>query len=156
MTTKTTKPKPKDLYVCVESFAGNDFAVAEGTRLRGDNPIVQRVPDRFAPPDTPDDELRQLKVALNPPPAQREPLGRVRLRVLPGSGPSTLAGGPTPQTVEQATRTGIRTYVSGDTFEAEGQDAQYLLDIGVCEVVESLPKKLAKAGQAIATGRTED
>jgi hypothetical protein len=153
MTTKTTKPKPNEIYVCVQSFAGNEIAVAEGKRLRGENEIVQRYFDRFLPESTPDDEIASRQAVLNAPAPQPEPLGRVKLRVLPGPGPSALAGGPPAQKVEQATPTGTRTYLSGDTLEAEGRDAQYLIDIGVCEIVESLPKRLAKTGRAIANGK---
>ena len=32
MPTKT-KPNPNEFFICIESFAGNEFAVAEGTVL---------------------------------------------------------------------------------------------------------------------------
>jgi hypothetical protein len=51
----TTKPKPDQIYICVESFAGDMFAVAEGTRLRGDHELVQRFPDRFVEDGTPEE-----------------------------------------------------------------------------------------------------
>ena len=150
MTTKT-KPKPDEFYICIQSFAGNEFAVAEGDLLPGDDERVQRFPDRFVVVGTPDEEIRRLKIAAAVPPPSPEPLGRVKLRVLPGQGIATLDGGGPPQTVEQ----GGRTYFPGDTLVAEGADAQYLVDGKFCEIVESLPKRLAKAG-AIATGRTGD
>jgi hypothetical protein len=148
MTTKA-KPKPTEYYICIESFAGNEFAVAEGTVLPGEDERVQRCPDRFVALGTPDEEIRRLKAANAVPPPQPEPLGRVKLRVLPGQGISTLDGGGPPQTVEQ----GGRTYFPGDTLEAEGADAQYLIDGRFAEVIEPVSKRLAKAGQAIATGR---
>jgi hypothetical protein len=141
MPTKT-KTNSTQCFICIESFAGNEFAVAEGTVLQGEDERVQRCPDRFVALGTPDEEVRRLKAAnaaLPPPP---EPLGRVKLRVLPGQGISTLAGGGPPQTVEQ----GGRTYLPGDTLEAEGADAQYLLDGGFCEIVRHLrPHKQALA-----------
>jgi hypothetical protein len=148
---KTSKPKPSETYVAIESWAGNDMSVARGLRLRGDNPIVQRFPDRFLPATAPDDEFARARAAFNAPAPLPEPIGRVRLRVLPTQGIDTLAGGGPPQTVEHRGR----TLVAGDTFVTEGADAQYLLDIGVCAIVESLPKRLAKTGRAIANG-TED
>jgi hypothetical protein len=151
MPTKTKKPKPDEFYICIQSFAGNELAVAEGDLFPGDHEFVRRFPDRFVVVGTPEEEIRRLKIAAAVPPPPPEPLARVKLRVLPGQGISTLDGGGPPQTVEQ----GGRTYLPGDTLEAEGADAQYLIDGGFCEVVESLPKKLVKAGQAIATGRTE-
>jgi hypothetical protein len=149
MATKTKKPTPNEVYIAVISFAGHDVNVAQGLRLRGDNPIVEKFFDRFLPESTPDDEITARRAVLNAPPPPPEPLGRVRLRVLPGQGIDTLAGGGPPQTGEQ----GGRTYLPGDTLQAEGADAQYLIDGGFCEIVESLPKRLAKAGEAIATGR---
>lgn len=141
MTTKT-QPKPEEFYICIQSFAGNDFAVAEGDLLPGDDERVQRCPDRFVVVGTPEEEIRRLKIAAAVPPPPPEPLGRVKLRVLPGQGISTLDGGGPPQTVEQ----GGHTYFPGDTLEAEGADAQYLLDGGFCEIVRHLrPQKQAPA-----------
>ena len=111
MPTKT-KPKSNEFFICIESFAGNEFAVAEGTVLLGEDERVRRCPDRFVALGTPDEEVRRLKAAnaaLPPPP---EPLGRVKLRVLPGQD----APGAPPQTVEHRGK----TYVSGDVLEAEG------------------------------------
>ena len=87
---------------------------------------------------TPDEEIRRLKIAAALPPPPPEPLGRVKLRVLPGGD----APGAPPQTVEQRGN----TYVSGDVFEAEGANAQYLIDGGFCEIVKHLrPQKQAPA-----------
>jgi hypothetical protein len=135
MPTKT-KPKPTEYFICIESFAGNEFAVAEGTVLPGEDERVQRCPDRFVALGTPDREVRRLKAANAAPPPPPEPLGRVKLRVLPGQD----APGAPPQTVEQRGH----TYVAGDTLEAEGADAQYLIDGGFCEIVWRLrPQKQA-------------
>src|SRR4051794_38191727 len=89
MPTKT-KLKSNELYVCIESFASDEYAVARGTRFRGDNPIVDRYSHSFAPADTADDELHRLRAELNAPPPPPEPLGRVKLRVLPGHGGDRL------------------------------------------------------------------
>ena len=102
MPTKTTKPKPTEYFICIESFAGNEFAVAEGTVLPSEDERVQRCPDRFVALGTPDEEVRRLKIAAAAPPPPPEPIGRVKLRVLPGQGISTLAGGGPPQTVSTA------------------------------------------------------
>jgi hypothetical protein len=142
MPTKTKKPKPDEFYICIQSFAGNQFAVAEGALFPGDHEFVRRFPDRFVVVGTPDEEVRRLKIAAAAPPPPPEPIGRVKLRVLPGQGISTLDGGGPPQTVEQ----GGRTYLPGDTLEAEGADAQYLIDGGFCEIVRHLrPRKQAPA-----------
>ena len=154
MPTKT-KPKADEIHVAVISFAGHDVNVAQGDRLRADNPIVQRFPDRFLPESTPDDEISRRRAELNAPPPPPEPIGRVKLRVLPG--PDAL--GAEVQKVEQ----GGKTYFAGDTLEAEGVDAQYLLDGGFCEIVKRLrpkkqaaPEPSAPAPGITTTGRTED
>jgi hypothetical protein len=59
MPTKT-KPKPTEFFICIESFADNEFAVAEGTVLPGADERVQRCPDRFVALGTPDEEVRRL------------------------------------------------------------------------------------------------
>ena len=142
MATKTKiKPDPT-LFRCWQSFAGNDaLHVSEGTRLRADHELVRRYPDHFVRDDTPDDEIARLKAEAAAPSLLPDPppLGRVRLRVLPGqSGKSALEGG-RPLEVHR----GGRTYYSGETLEAEGVNAQHLLDAGVCELVKHLPKKEA-------------
>jgi hypothetical protein len=48
MPTLKTKPDADQIYVCTESYAGNDgLAVAFGERLPGSHPQVQRFPQRF-------------------------------------------------------------------------------------------------------------
>jgi hypothetical protein len=47
------KPKPTEYFICIESFAGNEFAVAEGTVLPGEDERVKRCPDRFVALGTP-------------------------------------------------------------------------------------------------------
>jgi hypothetical protein len=140
-----TKPKSRETYVALYSFVGNDWGVAEGLRLRGDHDLVQRFPDRFVPEDTPDDELRQLRKAAASPLPQPDPLGRVKLRVLHGLGSEAGLdhfGAGEAQTVSQ----GGNIYHPGDTFEAEGADAQHLIDCGVAEIVKGLlPRKQQKA-----------
>jgi hypothetical protein len=128
MATKT-KPNPDEYFICIESFAGNEFAVAEGTVLPGDDERVQRCADRFVVLGTPDEEVRRLKAANATPPPPPEPLGRVKLRVLPGPGGLSVLDGGRPQTVFA----NGREYSSGETLEAEGADAQYLIDGGFCE-----------------------
>jgi hypothetical protein len=85
MPTKT-KLKPTEFFICIESFAGNEFAVAEGDLLPSDDERVQRCRDRFVVVGTPDEEIRRLKIAAAVPPPPPDPLGRVKLRVLPGQG----------------------------------------------------------------------
>ena len=85
MPTKS-KPNPNEFFICIESFAGNEFAVAEGTVLPVEDERVQRCPDRFVALGTADEEVRRLKAANAAPSPPPEPLGRVKLRVLPGQG----------------------------------------------------------------------
>jgi hypothetical protein len=94
-----TKPKPDEIYVAVISFAGNDLNVAQGARLRGDNEIVQRFPERFLPESAPDDEIFRRRTELNAPPPPPEPIGRVKLRVLPSQegAPGAAAEGGAPR-----------------------------------------------------------
>jgi hypothetical protein len=56
------------LLVCLESFASSEpeGGCAQGTRLRGNHPKVNRWPQYFAPADTPDDELERLRRDLYP------------------------------------------------------------------------------------------
>jgi len=141
MPTKT-KPSPNEFFICIESFAGNEFAVAEGTVLPGEDERVQRCPDRFVALGTPDEEVRRRKAANAAPPPPPEPLGRVKLRVLPGQGGLSAIDGGCPQTVFHRGR----EYVSGETLEAEGANAQYLIDGGFCELLRHLrPQKQAPA-----------
>jgi hypothetical protein len=117
--------------------AGNEFAVAEGAVLPGEDERVQRCPDRFVALGTPDEEVRRLKAEAAVPPPPPEPLGRVKLRVLPGQGGLSAIDGGRPQTVFA----NGREYSSGETLEAEGTDAQHLIDVGACEVVRHLRRK---------------
>ena len=142
MPTKTTKPKPDEFYICIESFAGNEFAVAEGTVLPGEDERVQRCPDRFVTLGTPDEEVRRLKAANAAPPPPPEPLGRVKLRVLPGPGGLSVLDGGRPQTVFA----NGREYSSGETLEAEGANAEHLIDVGACEIVRHLRRKKEALG----------
>ena len=137
MTTKT-KPKRDEFYICIQSFAGNEFAVAEGDLFPGDHEFVRRFPDRFVVVGTPEEEIRRLKIALALPPPPPEPLGRVKLRVLPGPGGLSVLDGGRPQTVFA----NGREYSSGETLEAEGANAEHLIDVGACEIVRHLrPQK---------------
>jgi hypothetical protein len=128
-----TKPKADEVYVCIQSFAGNELSVAEGLRLSGNNEIVRRFPDRFVIDGTPDDEIAKLRTALEEPASPPKPLGRVRLRVLPGLGPR--GGG-----AQTVTARG-RVYQVGEELEAEGANAQHLLDSGCVEIVRHLRTK---------------
>jgi hypothetical protein len=138
-----SKPKSKETYVALYSWVGNDYGVAEGLRLRGDHELVANFPERFVPEDTPDDELERLRKAAAAPLPQPEPLGRVRLRVLPGLGAEAGLdhfGAGEAQTVSQ----GGTIYHVGDEFEAEGADAQAMIDCGAAEIVKRLPAKKQK------------
>jgi hypothetical protein len=99
---------------------------------------VQRCPDRFVTLGTPEEEICRLKAANAAPPPPPEPLGRVKLRVLPGPGGLSVLDGGRPQTVFA----NGREYSSGETLEAEGADAEHLIDVGACEIVMHLrPQK---------------
>ena len=98
---------------------------------------MQRCADRFVALGTPDEEVRRLKIAAALPPPPPEPIGRVKLRVLPGPGGLSVLDGGRPQTVFA----NGRQYSSGETLEAEGADAQYLIDGGFCEIVRHLRRK---------------
>jgi hypothetical protein len=132
MPTKT-KLKPKQVYVCWESFAGNEgLSVAEGTRLRGDHELVQRYPERFVEDGTPDDEVDRLRAAAFAPVLagdSKPPLGRVRLRIRPREGNMKL---------EPAAYVGDKPYYEGDTLVLEGDRAEHLIDVGVAEIVKEL------------------
>jgi hypothetical protein len=149
MPTKT-KPQSDDLVVALYSFAGHDVSVSEGAPFRADSEIVTKFADRFVPASTPDAELHRLRAAANAPPPAPEPLGRLKLRVLPGQGGSLLDGG----TDQQVFADG-RTYHSGEFLEAEGAGAQHLLDSGAVEVVRKLRSR-AEETTGFTTGRSED
>ena len=159
MPTKTKPKADETIFIALFAFAGNDVNVREGARLRRDNPIVTRFPDRFVPEDTPDDELFRLRAVANVPPPPPPPIGRVKLRVLPGIGSEGSRWAGEPQTVSHAGR----VYHPGETLEAEGADAQHLLDSGCVEVVRSLRSKRQKQPEPVEapgiatfnTGRTE-
>jgi hypothetical protein len=152
MPTQTKKPKADQLYVCIESFAGHEHSVARGARFRGTHELVRKYPHFFCPADLADDEIRELREALNAPPPEREPIGRVRLRVLPGQGGGSLISGGTSQ---QVWANG-RTYYSGEELEAEGEAARHLLDSGTCEVVKKLGRPRNQKQTGVTTGRSED
>jgi len=150
MPTKS-KPKTNEIYICWESFAGNEgLSVAEGTRLRGDNEIVQRFPDRFVADGTPDEDINQLRAAREAESLAAEahaPLGRVRLRIRPRYGEAKH---------EPGAYVGDKPYYAGDTLELEGKDAEHLVDVGVAEIVKHLPPKKKKAEpkpEPASTGR---
>lgn len=124
MPTKT-KPKADELMVCFESFASHEHQIARGTKLRGDNPLVERFSQFFIPADTPDDEWP--RPSFPPPP---EPLrGRFKLRILEGA--AATKGEP------RAWHKG-QPYYDGETLTASDADAAHLLDAGVAEIVKRL------------------
>jgi hypothetical protein len=146
--TKPAKPKADRVYTCWN--AGFDtvlnFGAARGQRLKGDHAYVQRHPADFIP------ESEVLGGASLPDPANvppvdpPEPIGRVKLKVLPGLGSRAddLVGGGTEQ---QITYRG-KTYRTGETFAAQGADAAYLLDTGCVEIVGSPLKRLRPSRSA--------
>jgi hypothetical protein len=146
MATKT-KPKADEVYICRESFASHEFSIARGARLPGDHPAVQRHPGYFIPAATAT-EAQMAPVRPMPEEPVREPIGRVKLRVLPVEGERML---------EQLVWHGGRGYHANDTFEAEVADAQHLLDVGACEVVKKLRPRTAEQTPAPSTtGRSDD
>jgi hypothetical protein len=99
-----TSTKP-DLVVCWRSLAGNDVRGVKDKRYRADDPIVTAHPEHFVPADLPESEWpSDTFVAPEP-----EPIGRVKLRVLPVEGERML---------EQLVWHGGRGYHTNDTFEA--------------------------------------
>jgi hypothetical protein len=117
-----------------------------GPAAKGDHAYVQRHPADFIP------ESEVLGGASLPDPANvppvdpPEPIGRVKLKVLPGLGSRAddLVGGGTEQ---QVTYRG-KTYRTGETFAAQGADAAYLLDTGCVEIVGSPLKRLRPSRSA--------
>jgi hypothetical protein len=70
------KLKPDEIVVAIESFAGSDIRVPAGMRLRGDNPIVRRVPHFFTRDGASAEELTRLRQELirdSEPPIPVEP-----------------------------------------------------------------------------------
>ncbi len=63
---KTTKPKPDEMYVCLESFGFQEpdgpRAYQKGTRLRGNQPVVKQHAQFWAPDGLDDVELQRLRV----------------------------------------------------------------------------------------------
>jgi hypothetical protein len=148
---KIEKTNADQIYVCWESFVGNEFGVAVGDRFRGDHQLVVRFPERFVIDGTPTDQINRLRAANAEPPPPPEPIGRVKLRVLPGFGGDAIHGGRDQEVLKNG-----RRYTSGDTFESEGADAQFLIDGGFCEVVKTLKprKEQASAAPTTPTGLT--
>jgi hypothetical protein len=128
--------KADDVVVCWNSFSDTQipFTAKTGLRLKGDHSAVQKHPECFVR------EFEPLPDPSNAAPPTAEPIGKVKLRVKTGQGgrDTDLVGGGSEQTVNH----GGEFYVSGQTFTAEGADARYLLDTGVCEIVESPLKGL--------------
>jgi hypothetical protein len=55
---------PGAMYVCIESFAGQEDRCARGVRLLGSNVVVQRYANFYAPADTPDDVIFSLRARM--------------------------------------------------------------------------------------------
>jgi hypothetical protein len=121
LATKRKKPDPNAIYVAWESVAlalPGSPVVRRGTRLRGDDPIVQAAPEWFLPDGTDDREV-QRRIAAHyadtlevdePPPAPPEPPLRdedavVALRDIDVK---TFNRGSPPQGRELATTAGVR------------------------------------------------
>ncbi len=126
--------------VCWRSFAGNEHAVARGMTFPADHTIPNRYPAHFVDAALAESEWPQEEI-----PAPPERLtGRFKVRIL--EGPPELSSTP------RAT-VGTRALYEGDVVEVDAKDAEHLLDVGVGEILESLPKRLAKTAEAIATGK---
>jgi len=133
-TSTKPKPKPDDVMVAWRSFSGNVHRAVKGQRFYANDPIVTEHPDHFISAEVPDSAWPTDDYTTPEP----EPIGRVKLRVLPGTPGLTLISGGRDQSVFA----NGRTYTSGETFEAEGQGAEHLLSSGCCEIVKKLkPRK---------------
>jgi hypothetical protein len=59
------RPKPDELYQCIESYVSAGEAetpsYARGLRLAGSHPAVKRHPQFWVPADTPDDDVRRAR-----------------------------------------------------------------------------------------------
>lgn len=135
-----TKTKTKGTAVCWRSFAGNDHAVARGMTFPADHTIPQRYPAHFCDASLPESEWPKEEVVAPP----ERLTGRFKVRIR--KGPEERYG-------EPKAYVGTRPLYEGDTIEVDAKDAEHLVDVGVAEIIETLPKRLAKAGQAIATGK---
>jgi hypothetical protein len=123
-----TKSTPAEVVICWRSFAGNEYAVAKGTTHRADDAVVQAHPEHFIDASLPESEWPHDTYAVPEP----EPIGRVKLRVLPVHGERRNSA----LVWHKGT-----DYYAGQTLEAEGRDAEHLLDVGACELVKKLPPK---------------
>ena len=64
---------PTEIVIALETFHGYpNVTVRQGTRLRGDNPIVHTWPDRFIADGASDDELTRARQKLHPEPAPQQ------------------------------------------------------------------------------------
>jgi hypothetical protein len=126
-----TKSKPTKVVICWRSFAGNEYAVAKGTRYSTDDAVVQAHPEHFIDAALPESMWPRDDYMV----PEREPIGRVKLRVLPVAGERKHSALVWHRGTE---------YYAGDTLEAEGADAEHLLDVGACEIVKKLPAKKEK------------
>ncbi len=69
--TKIAKPDPGQIYVALSSFAsteGGGFLIKAGARLRGDHPLVKRLPQKFVPDGLSDAELATVRAERRPAP----------------------------------------------------------------------------------------
>jgi hypothetical protein len=123
----STKSKP-DLAICWQSFASQTHAVSRGTTFPADDPIVEQYGEHFVSADTPESLWPRPNWIVPEP----EPIGRVKLRVLPVEGERKNSA--------LVWHRG-KDYYAGDTLEAEGRDAEHLLGVGACEVVKKLPAR---------------
>jgi hypothetical protein len=123
----TMKSKP-ELAVCWQSFASQTTAVSRGTTFPADDPVVKQHGEHFVSADLPESQWPRAGWVA----PEREPIGRVKLRVLPVAGERRNSA----LVWHRGT-----DYYAGQTLEAEGADAEHLLDVAACEIVKRLPKK---------------
>jgi hypothetical protein len=123
----TTKSKPK-LAVCWQSFASQTTAVSRGMTFPADDPIVKQHGEHFVSADLPESQWPRPDWIV----PEREPIGRVKLRVREIEGDKRS---------EALVWHKGKDYFAGQEFEAEGRDAEHLVDVGACEVVQKLPPK---------------
>jgi hypothetical protein len=121
----STKSKP-ELAVYWQSFASQTTAVSRGTTFPADDPVVKQYAEHFVSAEIPESQWPRANWIV----PEREPTGRVKLRVLPVAGERKNSALVWHRGTE---------YYANDTLKAEGRDAEHLLDVGVCEIVKKLP-----------------
>jgi hypothetical protein len=136
LATKAPKWRATDVVTCWNPGYDTqiDFACKRGQRLRGDHEYVRRHASDFVGDGEVVPDIRAKVEAESTLP---EPMGRVKLRVL--ELPKHSDGRFEPRVLRRG-----KQYFGGDTFEAEGREAEALLDGGTVQIVKHLDRKEGK------------